>query len=92
MERQERICKSCESGEVEDVEQLVMRCAHVKEERGKLMELIDERVEGWPGMEENERVAIAMDKACTIPAVGRAMERLWRKRFIAKGSHPSTRS
>ena len=31
--------------------------------------------------EENERVAVAMDKACTDPAVGRAMERLWRKRF-----------
>ena len=33
----------------------------------------------WRSMEENERVA--MDKACTDPAVGRAMERLWRKRF-----------
>ena len=32
-------------------------------------------------IEENERVAVAMDKACTDPAVGRAMERLWRKRF-----------
>ena len=50
MERQERICKSCESGEVEDVEHLVMRCAHVKEERGKLMELMDETVEGWRRM------------------------------------------
>ena len=81
MERQERICKCCESGEVEDVEHLVMWCAHVKEERGKLMELMDERVEGWLSMEENERVAVAMDKACTDPAVRRAMERLWRKRF-----------
>ena len=67
--------------DVEDVEHLVMRCAHVIEERGKLMELMDERVEGWLSMEENERVAVAMDKACTDPAVGRAMERLWRKRF-----------
>ena len=33
-ERQERICKSCESGQVENVEHLVMRCAHVKEKRG----------------------------------------------------------
>ena len=81
LERQERICKCCESGEVEDVEHLVMRCAHVKEERGKLMELMDEMVEGWLSMEENERVAVAMDKACTDPAVGRAVERLWRKRF-----------
>ena len=63
------------------IEHLVMRCAHAKEERGKLMELMDERVEGWLSVEENERVAIAMDKACTDPAVGRAMERLWRKRF-----------
>ena len=75
LERQERVCKCCESGEVEDVEHLVMRCAHVKEERRKLMELMNERVEGWLSMEENERVAVAMDKACTDPAVRRAMER-----------------
>ena len=67
----------------------------MKEEKGKLMELIDERVEGWPGVKENERVAVAMDKTCTDPAIGRAMDRLWRKRFIEiidNGSHPSTRS
>ena len=64
LERQERICKCCERGEIVDVEHLVMRCTHVKEERGKLMELMDERVEGWQSMEENERVAVAMDKAC----------------------------
>ena len=52
----------------------------MKEERGRLMELMDERVEGWLGMEENERVAVAMDKSCTDPAVGRVMERLWRNR------------
>ena len=61
---------------------MVIRCAHVKEERGKLMELMDVRVEEWPGTEENERVALAMDKACTDPAVRRAMERIWWKRFI----------
>ena len=45
LERQERICKCCESGEVEDVEHLVMKCAHVKEEREKFMEL--ELMRGW---------------------------------------------
>ena len=74
------------------IEHLVMRCVHVKEERGMLMELMDERVEGWPGMEENEWVAVAMDKVCTDQTVGRAIERLWQKRFIITGSHPSTRS
>jgi len=45
-----------------------------------LTELMDERVEGWLSM-ENERVAVAMDKACADPAVRRAMERSWQKRF-----------
>ena len=49
--------------------------------KGEVDGVNGERVEGWPGMEENERVAVAMDKACTDPAVGRAMERLWRRRF-----------
>ena len=56
------------------------------------MELMVERVEGWQGMEENERVAVAMHRACTDPAVGRAMERIWRRRFTAYGPLPSTRS
>ena len=41
LKRQERICKNCRSGEVEDFEHFVMRCEQVKEERGKLMELMD---------------------------------------------------
>ena len=39
-----------------------------------LVEVMDERVEGWSGMEENDRVAVAMDKACTDLTIGRAME------------------
>ena len=53
--------------------------------------MMDERVEGWLGMEENERVTVAMDKVYIDEAVGSAMERLWLKRFIPNGSHPSTR-
>ena len=66
-----------------------------RKERGELMELMDERVEGWPGMEENERVAIAMVKHAQIQQyIGRSVERLWRKKliYVANGSHPSTRS
>ena len=43
-------------------------------------------------MGEIERVAVAMDRACTDPAVGRAIERMWRRRFTANGPHLSTRS
>ena len=64
LKRAERICKNCRSGEVEDVEQLVIRCEQVQEERGKLMELMDERVEEWQGMAENKRLAVTMDTEC----------------------------
>ena len=90
--RRENLYKNCRSGEVEDDEHLVMRCEQVKEEGEKLVELMDKRVEEWQGMEENERVAVTMDRACTDPAVGRAMERIWRRRFTAHGPHLSTRA
>ncbi len=74
---------NCRSGEVEDAEHLVMKCELVKEERGKLLELVDERVEGWQGLEESESMAVALDRACTDSAVGRAVERTRRRRFMA---------
>ena len=41
--REERICKNCRGGKVEDVGHLVMRCTYVEEEREKLEELMNER-------------------------------------------------
>ena len=81
--REERVCKNCRSGEVEDAEHLVMRCELVKEERGRLSKLMEERVEGWQDMEESERMTVTMDRACADSAVGRAVERIWRRRFMA---------
>ena len=83
LKREERICKNCRSREVEDAEHLVMKCELVKEERGKLLELMDERVEGWQGLKEIERMAVTLDRACSDSAVGRAVERIWRRRFMA---------
>ena len=40
LKREERICKNRRSGEVEEAKHLVMRCELVKEERGKLLELM----------------------------------------------------
>ena len=44
--REEKICKNWSGGEVEDVGHLVMTCTYVKEEREKLEELMNERVDG----------------------------------------------
>ena len=34
-------------------------------------------------MAEIERMAVTLDRACTDLAVGRAVERIWRRRFMA---------
>ena len=74
LKREERICKDCRGGEVEDVGHLLM-C---------------EWVEGWQDMHDNDRVLVVMDRACGDEAVGRAVVRLWQRRFTAGRHHPST--
>ena len=76
LRREERIYRNCRGGEVEDVGHLLMRCTHVEEERGKLKELMCERVEGWQDMHDNDRVLVVMDRACGDEAVVRAVKRL----------------
>ena len=46
LKREETICKNCRSGEVEDAEHLVTKYELVKGERGKLLELMGERLRG----------------------------------------------
>ena len=87
--REERICKNCRGGEVEDVGHLVMRCTYVEEEREKLEELMNERVKGWQGMDDNVRVTAVMDRACRDEDVGRAVERMSQRCSTAHRPHPS---
>ena len=47
-----------------------------------------ERVEGWQDMHHNDRVVEVMDRACGDEAVGRAVERLWQRRFTACRPRP----
>ena len=66
-----------------------MDCTHVEEEREKLEELMNERVKGWQGMDDNVRVTAVMDRTCRDEAVGRAVARMWQRRFVAYGPHSS---
>ena len=88
LRREERICKNCSGGEIEDAGHLVMRCTYVEEEREKLKELMVERVEGWQEMNDKDKVTEILDRACSDEGIGRIMERMWRKRFVSHGPRP----
>ena len=79
--REDRLCKNCQSGEVEDVEHLLLRCTSMAEEREKLMRLMKDEVVEWQNMEDSERVTGVLSAACRNGGVGRSVERMWLKRF-----------
>ena len=78
---------------MEDVGHLVMRCTYVEEEREKLKELMNERVEGRQGMDDNVRVTVVMNRAYVEM---RLLEGQWREcgrgvtRHMHDGHRPST--
>ena len=51
---------------------------------------MSERVEGWQDMHDNDRVVAVVDRACGDEGVGRAVKRVWLKRFTACRHVPPT--
>ena len=88
LRREDRVCKKCGNGEVEDINHFVMRCAYVVKERERLENLMSSRVEGWDELGENEKVLRVMDRACSDETVTRVVEGLWKKRFVADAPIP----
>ena len=79
---EERLCKNCQSEEVEDVEHLLMRCSSVADEREKLVRLMREKVVEWQNLEDSERVTAVLSCVCRSSGVGRSVKRIWQKRFV----------
>ena len=88
LRREDRVCKECGNGEVEDTEHFVMRCAYVVKERKRLGNLMSSRVKEWYELGDNEKVVRIMDRACCDEVVARAVESIWKKRFVADAPIP----
>ena len=75
LQREERICKQCTPGEVEDEAHFVLKCEAVGGEE-ELIEAygVGGWVAGWRGR-------LILEQACIDQGVGRELERMWRNRF-----------
>ena len=80
LSRGERLCKNCDSGEVEDVKHFVCRCVFVAEERREMARLMNEIVVGWESMKDDDRVIWVLEEACKDGRVRKALQRMWQKR------------
>ena len=65
LRREDRKCAECGSGKVEDVKHFVMRCEAWDREREELMEKMKSLVAGCDEEEEERRLALILDLACT---------------------------
>ena len=66
----------------------VMRCEYVAEERVRMERLMIDRVEGWNELGAKEKVVMVMDRVCRDEVVARAVEKMWKKRFLSSVSVP----
>ena len=81
LRRDERICKMCDRGEVEDVEHFLLHCTGLVEERMEMERVMEENVEGWQEMEGKEKVVWVVDQACENGRIRKKVERLYRRRM-----------
>ena len=64
MRREDRVCKECRNGEMEDIDHFVIRCEYLAEERVRMERLMVDRVEGWDELGNKETVVMMMDRVC----------------------------
>ena len=80
LHREERICKQCALGEVEDEAHFVLRCEALSEGRRNLLSHM-ELVDGWQDGEEGAKLGVILEQACIDQRVVRELQRMWRSRF-----------
>ena len=82
--REDRVCKECGNGDMEDTEHFVMRCKALNREREELMEKVKKVVTGLDEVEEERNVTWILDLACRNESIARGVEKLWTARFVEK--------
>lgn len=72
LRRNERNCQNCDNAEVDDVES-TLHCSVVIEDKIEMERQMNEMVEGWKEIKDDERVAWLLDGACRDGSVERSL-------------------
>ena len=75
--REDRICKECGNGEVEDVEHWLLRCETWKTHREPLIAMVQEHSE----VDQDDLAAVILSLACRNYKVLSFIPRMWHARF-----------
>ena len=75
--REDRVCKECGKGEVEDVEHWLLRCEKWKTRRQPLIAMVQERY----GVDQDDLAAVILSLACRNYKVLSFISYMWHARF-----------
>ena len=59
---------------MEDLEHLLLCCIFMVEERRQMEKLMEETVDGWHEVEDNEKVVVVEKQVCEIAGIQRGVE------------------
>ena len=81
LKREERVCKECDSGEVEDVCHWLLQCSAWDHLRQPLLEAMDEVREDFSTKNDGGRAALILSLACRNNHILSIITSLWSTRF-----------
>ena len=76
LKREERVCKECDSGEVEDVCHWLLQCSAWNSLRQPLLEAMDNE-----GEDDGDRTALILSHACRNYHILSIINSMWSARF-----------
>ena len=80
VERERRICKECESEEIEDVCHWLLQCPTWEHLRIPLINIVAE-MDGFRGKSDREKTAFILSQACSKNNILNHLSIMWSARF-----------
>ena len=82
IKREEGSCRQCTVEEVEDEEHFLLRCEGWMQEREMLAGFMGDLVGEFCTASDDRKVALILDQAYSNERVGKAVEKMWQRRFL----------
>ena len=81
LKREERICRQCTMGEIEDEEHFLLRCEDLKQEREAVVDCMMALQNVFLTATNEKKVVMILNQARRNVNVGISIEKLWQHRF-----------
>ena len=79
--REERRCRECQSGKIEDVSHWLLECDAWGTERQTLLQCMRQMINNFDSLGDDDKLICILDKGCKHASVLKAIMKMWTARF-----------